>query len=517
MPVPPAKRGPDYTAYGLLVATFLIATAGLIYELIAGSAASYLLGDSITQFSFVIGAYLFAMGIGSYLSRFIEGDLLVWFVRVELLVGVLGGFSALLLFESFARDGAFRLVLFLLVGGVGIGVGLEIPILVRILEGRMALKDLVARVLFFDYLGALAAALAFPMLLVPKLGLIATSFSVGIANALVGAVVIAAFRTSIRRPWRLLLETAIVVAALVYGLVHTARIEAQFDQDLYPHDVVYSVTSPYQRVVVTRSRGGEVRLHLNGHLQFSTADEHRYHEALIHAPLAAAPAGPLDVLVLGGGDGLAVRELLRDSDVQAVTLIDLDPAVTELFTTHSELAALNHGALADPKVTVVNADAFRWLEENPDRRFGLIVVDLPDPTNYSVGKLYTTTFYRRVREHLTSAGIAVVQSTSPLLARLAYWCVETTIRASGFYTQPYHANVPSFGEWGFVLASPAPFTPPSRLRPSGPTGLRFLDPATLSALFAFPPDMARPDAPAVNRLNDQLLVRLYDEEWAKVQ
>lgn len=505
------------TVAGLLVAAFVIATCGLVYELIAGTAASYLLGDSVTQFSYVIGTYLFAMGVGSWLSRFIEGELLVWFVRVELVVGLLGGLSAWLLFLAFARDGQFQLILYLLVFGVGTGVGLEIPLLIRILEGRMALKDLVARVLFFDYVGALAASLAFPLLLVPRLGLIASALALGILNALVGGLVVVAFRRELRQAKRLAVECALVVVALSAALAQGDGLQRSVEADLYVHPVLLAASSPYQRLVITRNAAGETRLHINGHLQFSSTDEHRYHEALVHPLLAAAPPGPLDVLVLGGGDGLAVRELLKQPDVRHVTLVDLDPLMTQLFSTNAAMVALNQGSLSAERVTVHNADAFVWLEAGREgAQFQAVVVDFPDPSNYSVGKLYTTTLYRRLRAALAPGGVIVVQSTSPYAARGAFWCVDATLRAAGYNTQAYHVHVPSFGEWGYVLAAPTTLPIPQGLRPGTPE-LRFLDDATMATLFVFPKDMARPPDSPVNRLNDQVLVRLYDDEWGHAQ
>ncbi|MFT5430264.1 MAG: spermidine synthase [Myxococcota bacterium] len=469
-----------------------------------------MLGDSVTQFSLVIGAYLFAMGIGSYLSRFVDKDLLAWFIRLELAVGLIGGFSALMLFVTFARDGAFRLVLYLTVGGVGIGVGLEIPLLIRILENRMKLRDLVARVLFFDYLGALIASVAFPLFLVPKLGLIKTSLLLGIVNAFVGIWIVFLFAKDLRSPRRLALEAMVCIILLGGGLAYGEELTQMVEDDLFPHEIVQARTSRYQRIVVTKSPGGEVRLYLNNHLQFSSLDEYRYHEALTHPPLAVAPPGPLQVLVLGGGDGMAVRELLRSPDVEAVTLVDLDPEMTEIFTTHSDLTALNGDALNSEKVTVVNDDAMAWLE-NDNHTFDVVLIDFPDPSSYSVGKLYTRTFYAMVGAHLKPGGVVSVQSTSPLVARQSFWCIDATMRDVGFKTRPYHVLVPSFGEWGFVLASLDPFPLPARLR-AGIDDYRFLTNATLPTLFQFPADMARVEAP-VNRLNQQHLVRLYDEEW----
>ncbi len=460
------------------------------------------------------------MGVGSYLTRWIDGDLLTWFVRVELLVGLLGGWSATLIFLSFGRDGSFRTLLLLIVGGVGVGVGIEIPLLVRILEGRMALKDLIARVLFFDYLGALAASLLFPLLLVPRLGLIRSSLLLGILNALVGLGVILLLGRSLRRFRRLVAEALACVVVLGVGFGYGEALTRLSEEHLFPHDIIHSESTRFQRIVVTRSRQGETRLYLSGHLQFSSLDEYRYHEALVHVPLAAAPKRPLSVLVLGGGDGLAVREVLRypEAVVRDVTLVDLDPAMTALFTSHTELAAMNDGALTNPRVTVVNHDAFAWVD-GTGPRFDVAIVDFPDPSSYAVGKLYTRTFYQRLRRRLADDGVMVVQSTSPLVARRSFWCIHDTMADIGLTTLPYHAFVPAFGTWGYVLASPSPLSPPTHLHVQAPRTLRFLTHAVLPGLFVFPPDMQRPDGEAerpINRLNDQALVRLYDEEWRAI-
>jgi spermidine synthase len=220
------------------------------------------------------------------------------------------------------------------------------------------------------------------------------------------------------------------------------------------------------------------------------------------------------VLVLGGGDGLALRELLKHADVASVDLVDLDPAMTELFATHPLLTGLNTGSLADPRVRVHNRDAMEWLVE--DERagapaFDVAIVDLPDPNNFSLGKLYTQSFYRLLARRLRPDGVAVVQATSPYLAPRSFWCIVETLRASGLNPRPYHAHVPSFGDWGFVLASPRPQPQPVRLSPRVAT--RFLDDATLGTLFVFPVDQQPPEV-EVNRLNDQLLVHYYEADLA---
>ena len=492
----------------LFLSVFLIAACGLIYELIAGTLASYLLGDSVLQFSTVIGSYLFAMGIGSWLSRYIGRGLVARFITIELMVGLIGGFSSAILFQAFAWTESFRLVLYLLVLAIGTLVGLEIPLLMRILRERFQFRELVAHVLTFDYLGALGASLLFPLLLVPRLGLVRSAVLFGMINAGVALWSTWIFRTQIGRPGALRAMCAVVLVALGAGMAGADRIAAAADQNLYADDVILTRSTRYQRIVLTRWKD-DLRLFLNGHLQFSSRDEYRYHEALVHPGLAAVP-GARRVLVLGGGDGLAVREVLKYPHVEQVTLVDLDPGMTDLFRSHSSLVRINAGALQSPKVRIVNADAFPWLDAH-DEMFDFIVVDFPDPTNYSLGKLYTTAFYRLLARHVSQAGFFVVQSTSPLFARQSYWCIVETLRQAGLRTWPYHVYVPSFGEWGFVLAGTRPYEPPPVL----PQGLRFLAPHQLAALFQFPTDML-PVAAEPNRLNDQILVRYYDHEWGRI-
>jgi spermidine synthase len=491
----------------LFVTVLLIAACGLVYELVAGALSSYLLGDSVLQFSTVIGTYLFAMGVGSWLSRWVHRGLAARFVTVELMVAVVGGFSSTLLFLAFAFTDAFQLLLYTLVFIIGALVGLEIPLLMRLLRDRLEFKDVVANVLTFDYLGALGASLLFPLVLVPRLGMVRTALLFGLVNAAVALWSTHLLREHLPRRRPLVALCVVVMAVLGAGFAWAERITRTAESSLYADPVVLTRTSPYQRIVLTAWRD-DLRLFLNGHLQFSSRDEYRYHEALVHPGLAALP-GARRVLVLGGGDGLAVREVLRYPDVQ-VTLVDLDPEMTRLFSTHRELVRLNGGALASPRVRVVNQDAFRWMDQTRES-FDFVVVDLPDPSNYGVGKLYTTAFYRLLSHHLNRGAMVVVQSTSPLFARSAFWSIERTLREAGLRTWPYHLYVPSFGEWGFVLAGRDDYTPPDRL----PSGLRYLTPGTVPHLFEFPADM-RPVPVKANRLDDQVLVRYYSDEWERI-
>jgi spermidine synthase len=492
----------------LFLSVFLIAACGLIYELIAGTLASYLLGDTVFQFSTVIGSYLFAMGIGSYLSRFLNRGLVARFVSIELMVGVVGGFSSSALFLAFAYTQAFRLILYVIVILVGTLVGLEIPLLMRILKERFQFRELVSHVLTFDYLGALGASLLFPILLVPRLGLVRSALVFGMFNAGVALWSTWLFRDQIARTRGLRVGSLIVVALLGGATVFADRISSAADNNLYADEVIFSRDTPYQRIVLTKWKD-DLRLFLNSHLQFSSRDEYRYHEALVHPGLASLP-GAHRVLVMGGGDGLAVREILKYPSIDSVTLVDLDPEMTRLFSTHPVMSALNQHSLTSPRVHVINTDAFRWLDTNTEQ-FDFIVADFPDPTSYALGKLFTTAFYRLAAKHLASGGLIVVQSTSPLFARRSYWCIVESVHQAGLHTYPYHVYVPSFGEWGYVIGSFAEWQPPSQL----PAGLRFLSTANVKELFVFPVDM-QPVPSEANRLNNQVLVRYYEEEWKDV-
>jgi spermidine synthase len=514
----PARVSPAELA--LLVSVFVIAACGLVYELAAGALASWLLGDSVLQFSTVIGTYLFAMGLGSWASRHVQRQLVAQFLRIELLVGLIGGLMPALLFVAHGTlpaqaAGSFRVLLYALVGLIGILVGLEIPLVMRILKAhfapRWALSSLVSEVLTFDYLGALVVALAFPLLFVPHLGLVRTGLFFGLLNAAVAVWALFVFRAELRRWPAHAAGCAAVVLVLGTAMAGADLLTTWAEDRFYGEDVIVRESSDYQRVVVTAGPAG-VRLFLNGNLQFHSRDEYRYHETLVHPAMAAYAQGsaPRRVLVLGGGDGMALREILKYGSVEQVTLVELDPHITGLFTRNALLRGLNGGSLSSPKLRLVNADAYTWLEANREH-FDLIVIDFPDPTNFALGKLYTTSFYERAEQALSAGGYMVVQTTSPLIARRSFWTVVATLEAVGLQTTPLHVHVPSFGEWGFVIAGHRPWRLPTAL----PPGLRFVTLEGLPALLQFPPDMARIDMPP-NRLSNQGLVGTFEEEWGKV-
>src|SRR5277367_2060689 len=360
----------------LFISVLLVAACGLIYELVAGTLASYLVGDSVFQFSTIIGTYLFAMGIGSALSRYLNRGLVYRFVWIELLLGVIGGFSSALLMMAFAFTQGFELILYALVIVMGVLVGLEIPLLMRIVRDRYEFRDVIAHVLTFDYLGALGASLLFPILLVPRLGLVRSAMLFGLVNAGVALWTTYLFSTQLSGARTLRIASAVVIGALALGMADARRITATAEDNIYADDIIFARDTHYQHLVLTRFKD-DLRLFLNSHLQFSSRDEYRYHEALIHPGLAAVPV-PHSVLVLGGGDGLAVREILKYPQIERITLVDLDPEMTKLFSTHPMLTKLNQNSLLSPRLLVINADAFPWVDSNTDS-FDFIVIDFPDP------------------------------------------------------------------------------------------------------------------------------------------
>src|ERR1700675_1530987 len=366
----------------VFISVLLVAACGLIYELVAGTLASYLVGDSVFQFSTIIGTYLFAMGIGSALSRYLDRGLVYRFVWIELLLGVIGGFSSALLMLAFAFTQSFELILYALVVVMGVLVGLEIPLLMRIIRHRFHFRDVIAHVLTFDYLGALAASLLFPIILVPRLGLIRSAMLFGLINAGVALWSTFLFANQLSETRGVRVACLLVLLGLGAGLSQAKRITVAAEDNIYADEIIFARDSHYQHLVLTRFKD-DLRLFLNSHLQFSSRDEYRYHESLVHPGLSAVPA-PRRVLILGGGDGLAVREVLKYPQVESITLVDLDPEMTRIFSSNPMLTKLNDKSLLSPRVHVINADAFPWVDSNTDN-FDFIVIDFPDPTNYSLG------------------------------------------------------------------------------------------------------------------------------------
>lgn len=510
-PVP--KEGHRETSV-LIIAVFVAGLCSIIYQLLISTTSSYFLGDSVKQFSLTMGLYMASMGAGAWLSRYVRSHLIRNFVYLEIALGFLGGASVPLLYFCYAA--APDLYLFAMIGlslAIGLLIGFEIPLLARILECHYSLKFNISNVLSIDYLGALIATLLFPFLLLPLFGTFRSSLIIGLINLGLGFLMLAFFgrkECGAQRRALTALNT-VTVGALALLLIFAHALTGIWSQSLYTDQILLDQQTPYQKIVLTRY-ADDTRLFLNGNLQFSSRDEYRYHESLVHPPMAFARAHS-QVLVLGGGDGLALRELLKYDDVVTITLVDLDPAMTALARTNPLIRALNEGALDHEKVEVFNQDAMQFLLQAAPETYDVILADLPDPNNVSLARLYSREFYNLVASRLKPEGAFVTQSTSPYFAREAFWTIFETLEASDFATViPYHVNVPSFGDWGFNLAMRSP-RQPDRL-PQLSVATRYLDETTLPQLFTFPSDISPPEqTPAVSTLDDPKLMHAYLKGW----
>jgi spermidine synthase len=495
----------------ILISILIIATCGLVYELIIGTLSSYLLGDSVFQFSLTIGIFLTSMGIGSFLSRAVRQDLLLVFLVAEIAIGLVGGVSAAWLFGVYAiARRSFTIVMIATIVALGALIGLEIPLLTRIARRYGNLRDTLANVLAFDYLGALAASLLFPLILLPYLGLIKTAFLVGLFNLLVVGISLRVFGRGLPQARAVTISAGAVAVLLLVGFVQAAAATSFFEHRTYQDQIIYSEQSRYQRIIVTRYQD-DVRLYLDNEVQFSTRDEYRYHESLVHPAMSLAPSRER-VLVIGGGDGLVLREVLKYPDVQYATLVDIDPAMTNLGQTFGPIVEFNRGSLNDPRVHIVNEDGFKFLESSSDL-YPVIISDLPDPRTEGLAKMYSLEFYTLVKRHLARGGMFVAQSSSPYFVRTAYWCAVHTAEAAGLNVRTYHTYIPAFGDWGFLLASDLNLDWSAlklRVPQAGDQGTRYLTADVLAKMAVFDPDTA--EVPTdVSSLQNPVILRYYME------
>lgn len=493
----------------LIFSVFIAGLCSIVYELLIATSSSYFLGDSITQFSVTIGTYMAAMGLGSFCSRiFNDQNLIEKFVIAEIILAVAGGFSVPLLYAAFAFADSFQLVSVSLTLLIGFLIGLEIPFLSRLLQEHYQLRFNISNVLSLDYFGALIATLLFPFLLLPFMGTFKTSLFFGLINLSIAFGVLWCFSGSVKITKPKMLWGYALVSLLLLGATFTLSksVLRGWSNTVYTDRVIFQKETPYQNIVLTKFKD-DIRLYLNGNLQFSSIDEYRYHEALVHMPMAFSQQVK-HVLLLGGGDGLAVRELLKYDEIETITLVDLDPAITELAKRHPQLLKLNQQSLLNDKVTVLNQDGFVFLKSS-DQLYDLVIVDLPDPNNVSLSRLYSREFYRTVQGRLSPSGVIITQATSPFFATDAFWCIYNTLKATPFaHVVPFHVLVPSFGDWGFVMASQMPLSQQREFV----DGLRFLHKTTATSAFHFPKDIGLRET-KINTIDQPNALQYYLQGW----
>ncbi|MBP7736650.1 MAG: polyamine aminopropyltransferase [Spirochaetes bacterium] len=491
----------------LLFSVFFLSLCGITYELVLGSLATYLLGNPVQQYSITIGFFLSSMGLGSYLSRYLTKNILKNFIMIEVALGFVGGLSVLVLSYLFSFSASYYMLHIFFLVLIGTLVGLEIPIVTRILRKYGALKDILSNVLSLDYIGGLAGSLLFPLLLFPFLGRMLTSIIIGALNIGVAMIIIVKIDYENKRKSDFVIP--IIIMIILAALAASSdQINTILQKRLYYDDIVFSKRSHYQEIVLTRN-DEDFRLYLDGSLQFSSVDEYRYHEMLVFPPLSLNRAPDKRVLVLGGGDGLAVREIIKCGDVAAVTLVELDPAMIDLAKKNSSLKRLNGNSLLDPRVTVVVGDAYAYLIGNK-KKYDVIIADFPDPHDETITKLYTVEFYSLLRRSLARGGVFVTQSTSPLFARDAFWCIHNTMQKVFSSVVAYHVYVPSFGDWGFNMACDGVCD--AAMAAEVTPGLKYYSPETFGQSLHFPRDAAV-SRTEINTFNRPVLYSYYLKGW----
>jgi len=445
----------------LKICVFATGCAAMVTEYTLATLASYLLGDSILQWTIVISLMLFSMGLGSRYSRKFEAQLLDRFVLIEFGLSFLCTFSAMFCFWISAYTMHFGLVIYGVACMIGFLTGLEIPLITRINQSFESLRENISSVMEYDYYGGLLGGALFAFVLLPFLGLTYTPVLIGSFNLLVASLILWYFPGRLTRPRILNVQFAALFLVSVLAFAVAKPIILYGEQHKYKDKIVYQEQTRYQKIVVTQWKE-DYWLFINGSTQFSTYDEERYHEPLVH-PLMGLIKERKDILLLGGGDGLAAREILKYPDVENLTLVDLDPAMTRLARQDTIFLSINQGSLNDPRVRVVNQDAYQFIKNSGDL-YDAVIIDLPDPKSVSLSLLYSLGFYKMVEKHLKPFGSMVTQSTSPLYSPEAFLCIKKTMEAAGFSTVPYQNSVPSMGQWGWVIGVRHEAMPAQRLK-----------------------------------------------------
>ncbi len=440
----------DRSSFSLALKASIFATglAGIVAEYVLSTLATYLLGDAIFQWALVMSLMLFAMGVGSRVSKFFRHSLIDLFVLVEFSLSLLCALSSTLAYGLAAYVSHIGIVIYPLALCIGLLIGFEIPLVTRINQDYEELHANIATVMEKDYYGALLGGLLFAFVALPYLGLTYTPIALGVVNFLVALVFLCTFKSLLICKKAAYAGGVCCAGALAFITFFAEPVILFGEQSQYQDKIIFSQQTRYQKLVMTQWREHHW-LFINGQAQFSSFDEEKYHEPLVHPAMRMA-ADHANVLILGGGDGLALREVLRHPGVDRVTMVDLDPAMTDLARTHPVLLELNKGSLLDSRLKLVHGDAGTFLRENNDF-YSVVIIDLPDPDSVDLMHLYSVDFYALVAKRLRAGGAVVTQATSPYFSPLAFLCIEKTMRAAGLSTLPYHNQVPTMGEWGWVL------------------------------------------------------------------
>jgi len=504
-------------AYLIKIALFATGLSGIVAEYILATLATYFLGDSVTQWTLIISLMLFFMGIGSRLTRFIDENVYTWFVGVEFLLSVLVSFAAVLTYGLAGMNDYIVVWIYGIAIFTGMLIGMELPLAMRLNEQFESLKVNVSSILEKDYYGSLLGGVFFAFIGLPILGLTYTPFILGGINMLVALLLLNFLPEAISKQRQNVLNiiAAVLVAIMITGAVQADKIILFGEQKKYLDKVVYSEQTRYQKIVMTQWKDNHW-LYLNGNLQFCTYDEALYHEVLVH-PAVRVAGRPGNVLILGGGDGCAARELLKYESIEKITLVDLDPAMTRLGKEHPVLLEVNQGALLNERVEVINQDGFNFLEKT-DQFYDLMIIDLPDPRSVELSRLYSLEFYQLCRKKLRNHGVLVTQAGSPYFATRSFKCIDKTVATAGFSTIPMHNQVITMGEWGWILAAKDQIKPNDLIARMkswqvAPIPTRWFNNEAIDLITSFGKDFfdSSTDSVLINRVNKPVLQKYYNK------
>ncbi|MBE7687919.1 polyamine aminopropyltransferase [Tenacibaculum finnmarkense genomovar ulcerans] len=440
-------------SFVLKAAIFATGFAGIVAEYTLSTLATYFIGNSIFQWTMIVSLMLFCMGLGSRLSKLIKKNLIQNFLILEISLSLIVAFSSVLVYTLASVSDYYGFVIYSLSMLIGLLIGLEIPLVVRINKEYEDLKSNISSILEKDYYGSLIGGVFFAFIGLPILGLAYTPFVLGIINFLVALIVFYRFKEKINKRHVLRLKAILIVVfgLLITGISFTKPIIQWGEQKKYKDKVIYAEQTEYQKIVVTEWKN-EHWLYLNGNLQFCSIDEKMYHEPLVH-PIMQLHPNPQRILILGGGDGCAVREILKYPTVEKIDMVDLDPKMTDLGLNHPVLQKINKNSMKNDKLSIFNKDAYIHLEQNKADFYDIIIIDLPDPRNIELGRLYSHEFYSLCNRKLRPNGLIITQAGSPYFATNAYNCIDKTITSAGFNTVKLHNQVLSMGEWGWILGT----------------------------------------------------------------
>lgn len=436
----------------LKLALFATGLSGIVAEYVLSTLATYFLGDSVFQWTMIVSIMLFSMGLGSRFSKYFSNNLLQKFILIEFILSILTAYVSVITYSVSAYYGNSYLIIYSLSIIIGLLIGMEIPIVIRLNNQFEKLHVNVSSVMENDYYGSLVGGVFFAFIGLPYLGLTYTPIILGSINFSVAIGLYFLLKSALekRQKFRINLLSLCVMLLLVSGFVFARPIISYGEERRYRDKVVYEEQSKYQKIVITQSKE-DFWLFINGNQQLSSIDEVMYHEPLVH-PVMRALKNPTDILIMGGGDGGAVREILKYPSVKNITLVDLDPAMTALGQNHELLVEMNHNSMNHNKLAIINEDGYNFLEDH-NEYYDAIIIDLPDPKTVEIGRLYSYEFYKLCHKRLRPHGLVITQAGSPYYAARAFNCIDKTMTAAGFATVPLHNQVITLGEWGWVMGA----------------------------------------------------------------